>query len=128
MPEATGRVDTSVCPLCGRPNHCGRAEDPTGGKACWCREAVIPASLLKKVPENLRGKSCICPSCVALANREIQASPTPPPPGPGDFYYENGLMVFTAAYHLKRGSCCGNRCRHCPFDPSGVLGTRTVLR
>ncbi|MGD0730936.1 MAG: DUF5522 domain-containing protein [Terracidiphilus sp.] len=24
-------------------------------------------------------------------------------------------MVFTAAYHLKRGSCCGSGCRHCPY-------------
>ena len=34
-----------------------------------------------------------------------------------DFYYnEQGLMVLTRAYHLERGSCCGNGCRHCPFD------------
>lgn len=25
------------------------------------------------------------------------------------------LKVFTAAYHLKRGACCGSGCRHCPF-------------
>ncbi|MEX2336763.1 MAG: DUF5522 domain-containing protein [Fulvivirga sp.] len=31
------------------------------------------------------------------------------------FYIEHGLYVFTAAYHLKRGHCCGNGCRHCPF-------------
>lgn len=34
---------------------------------------------------------------------------------PQDFYYENGLMVFTAAYHEKRGYCCQNGCRHCPY-------------
>lgn len=33
-----------------------------------------------------------------------------------DYYFENGLMVFTAAYHLKRGYCCGSGCRHCPYD------------
>ena len=33
-----------------------------------------------------------------------------------DFYYnEQGLMVFTRAYHLERGFCCGNGCIHCPF-------------
>ena len=31
------------------------------------------------------------------------------------FYFENGLMIMTEAYHLKRGSCCGNKCRHCPM-------------
>jgi len=29
---------------------------------------------------------------------------------------ERGLMVFTAAYHLKRGYCCENGCRNCPYS------------
>lgn len=34
-----------------------------------------------------------------------------------DFYYnEAGLMVLTRKYHLQRGFCCGNGCRHCPFQ------------
>ena len=32
-----------------------------------------------------------------------------------DYYFENGLLVMTEAYHLKRGYCCGNTCRHCPY-------------
>jgi hypothetical protein len=31
------------------------------------------------------------------------------------FYIENGFIVFTAVYHLKRGYCCKNGCRHCPY-------------
>jgi len=34
---------------------------------------------------------------------------------PGDFYYDGPYMVFTEAYHLKRGYCCGSGCRHCPY-------------
>jgi len=34
---------------------------------------------------------------------------------PEDYYFEGELMVFTAAYHLKRGSCCKSGCRHCPY-------------
>ncbi|MBC7407431.1 MAG: hypothetical protein H7339_03500 [Arcicella sp.] len=35
---------------------------------------------------------------------------------PEDFYInENGFMVFTEAYHLKRGYCCKNGCLHCPY-------------
>jgi hypothetical protein len=34
---------------------------------------------------------------------------------PEDYYFEGPLMVFTAAYHLKRGYCCGSGCRHCPW-------------
>jgi len=32
-----------------------------------------------------------------------------------DYYFENGLMVFTKTYHLKRGVCCKSGCRHCPY-------------
>jgi hypothetical protein len=41
--------------------------------------------------------------------------PSLPPLSPEDYYFENGLMVFTTAYHLKRGYCCGSGCRHCPY-------------
>jgi len=32
-----------------------------------------------------------------------------------DFYIENGKIVFTSEYLLKRGYCCENGCRHCPY-------------
>lgn len=40
----------------------------------------------------------------------------------GEDYYvdENGLLVFTEKYLLQRGTCCGNGCRHCPFDYKNV--------
>jgi hypothetical protein len=31
------------------------------------------------------------------------------------YYLENGYVVFTEAYHLQRGTCCGSGCRHCPY-------------
>jgi len=35
---------------------------------------------------------------------------------PDDFYLnEQGLMVFTEKYHRKRGYCCKNGCKHCPY-------------
>ena len=37
-----------------------------------------------------------------------------------DFYFENGLMVLTEHYHLQRGYCCGNGCRHCPYQYQAV--------
>jgi hypothetical protein len=34
-----------------------------------------------------------------------------------DFYTsERGQIVFTEAYHKKRGYCCGCGCKHCPYD------------
>lgn len=32
-----------------------------------------------------------------------------------DYYFENGLMVLTAHYLLRRGYCCEQGCRHCPY-------------
>ena len=32
-----------------------------------------------------------------------------------DYYLDGPHMVFTAAYHLRRGSCCNSDCRHCPY-------------
>src|ERR1017187_460201 len=29
-----------------------------------------------------------------------------------DYYREGSTVVFTARYHLQRGYCCGNGCRH----------------
>jgi hypothetical protein len=41
---------------------------------------------------------------------------TPSQPAEEDFYLDaDGNTVFTAAYHLKRGNCCDNGCRHCPY-------------
>jgi len=34
-----------------------------------------------------------------------------------DYYIgSDGLLVFTAKYLLERGYCCGNGCRHCPYE------------
>jgi hypothetical protein len=38
-----------------------------------------------------------------------------------DYYVnEDGRVVFTASYLLKRGYCCGNGCRHCPYNYEAV--------
>ena len=32
------------------------------------------------------------------------------------FYFsKEGYIIFTEKYHLKRGYCCKNECKHCPF-------------
>ena len=35
---------------------------------------------------------------------------------PNDFYMIDGKIVFTQTYHLKRGYCCKNGCKHCPYE------------
>jgi hypothetical protein len=38
-----------------------------------------------------------------------------------DFYFENGLMVLTEHFLKKRGYCCGNGCRHCPYSSTNKI-------
>jgi hypothetical protein len=48
--------------------------------------------------------------------------------GKDDFYYdERGLMVLTEGYLLRRGYCCDNGCRHCPYKP-GRPGCRDTTQ
>ncbi len=53
----------STCPLCGAANHCAPASAGTFAVACWCTGASISAESLSRVPEAMRGKACLCPSC-----------------------------------------------------------------
>jgi len=40
----------------------------------------------------------------------------------GVHYYlnEQGLVVLTEKFHLARGYCCGNGCKHCPYEYENV--------
>lgn len=44
----------------------------------------------------------------------------------GEDYYilPDGRLVMTAAYHKKRGRCCGSGCLHCPYDYADVSEPR----
>ena len=43
-----------------------------------------------------------------------------------DYYIiEGGYLVFTKEYHLKRGYCCKNGCRHCPWTKPADLDSQT---
>jgi hypothetical protein len=38
-----------------------------------------------------------------------------------DYYYnEQGYIVLTEKFHLKKGYCCGNGCLHCPYEYQNV--------
>lgn len=40
----------------------------------------------------------------------------------GVHYYinEQGLVVLMEQFHLDRGYCCGNGCKHCPYEYENV--------
>ena len=113
-----------VCPGCKATFICQSA----GASTCWCLAlpAILPAG---------EGDKCLCPHCLAA---EIQAQFNAAPEKAVSYftksatkkttntaadykegldYYinEQGNWVFTAFYHLKKGYCCQNECKHCPY-------------
>src|SRR6186713_3236601 len=103
---------SKVCSVCQVDFTCG-SETATGG--CWC-DSFPPLDIVEE------GKDCMCPTCLkAQLAEEIKSYTNTPRTAAGkranlpqqrsqgnqaDYYMENGLLVFTEQYHLKRGSCC----------------------
>lgn len=58
--------DPLLCPLCGKPNSCINLGAQDIEKTCWCNDPTIkfPEALLSKIPPELRGKACVCKTCV----------------------------------------------------------------
>jgi len=48
-----------ICPLCGKDNNCQHGKDN-----CWCNSITIPKYILDMVPDDKKGKACICKDCI----------------------------------------------------------------
>jgi hypothetical protein len=97
-----------TCSICGETFGCG----VKNGATCWCED--------QPRVEIVEGRDCCCPKCLArIAEEQKQTSrdtSAPPQLIEGvDYYLEGNALVFTASYHLRRGYCCENGCRHCPY-------------
>lgn len=44
-----------------------------------------------------------------------------------DFYMEDGLMVLTQGFLLRRGYCCNKGCRHCPYGEDAQIEERPSI-
>jgi len=101
-----------TCPKCSGKSEC-QIDNPNG---CWCMD--FPPLLA--VDET---KECLCKTCLEK-EIEMHQNKEKQKPQPlienEDYYIENGRWVFTAAFHSKRGKCCGSGCRHCPFEHVNV--------
>jgi len=112
------------CSNCRISFDCG---DSAPDKKCWCND--FPP--IFTISEN---GDCLCPNCfkdccsikieeyvytitpqTALTNKAKELPKIQKIIEGIDYYLENGNYVFKAWFHLKRGSCCGNGCRHCPY-------------
>ncbi|MDH5380269.1 MAG: DUF5522 domain-containing protein [Cyclobacteriaceae bacterium] len=112
-------INQKICQKCGSAFLCFDS-------SCWCTD-------LPKIVQVDPALNCRCPSCLKELVKEkieefmgnltpenmdmIKALGTPDKTMEGIDYYINeaGLFVFTSWYHLRRGTCCGNGCKHCPY-------------
>ncbi|RVU84768.1 hypothetical protein EOL70_10990 [Leucothrix sargassi] len=55
------------CLLCDEKNHCANLSPSTSCEKCWCMKDDIkfPESLLARVSDSDKNKSCICKACAA---------------------------------------------------------------
>ena len=116
-------MNTKHCRTCAAEFTCKTEQ---GADSCWCMR--YPAVM---AVEN--GQHCCCPDCLAkLASESISKRLQTLPLEAAvtlasryrtdsaliehiDYTLDAGNLVFSRWYHLKRGSCCGNGCRHCPY-------------
>lgn len=117
------------CPICGAGNDCRIANGCIYKGACWCEAAIIPAPLQRHLANEFQQRACFCRECLRLlAHHAAQGDAAELivsrvraeriKQGADSYLDEMGRTVFTAAFHLRRGYCCGSGCRHCPFGGS----------
>lgn len=110
-----------ICSNCKKNNSC------SSNASCWCM------NFPKIKSKSYEQVDCYCSQCLLqMISNKVNKDPTslsdiekseianfgiPSVPIEGqDFYInDNGLYTFTSWYLLRRGYCCENGCRHCPY-------------
>jgi hypothetical protein len=130
----TPATDDRHCPVCGQANECRLAKGCLYKGPCWCESMALAPAVARHLTGMQLAPTCLCGRCLSAVARHtavgesaetaveharaeaLESTPT----ADADFYLDElGRTVFTAAYHLKRGYCCENGCRHCPY-PSTI--------
>lgn len=73
------------------------------------RQQPAPRSLFEPHPERLPLDHPRRDDVLAAHRAAVEAGE------PGYLDPLSGLFVITAAEHVRRGACCANDCRHCPY-------------
>ena len=72
-------------------------------------QTPAPRSLFEPHPERLPLDDPDRATILAAHRAAVEAGE------PGYLDPASGLFVITAAEHVRRGHCCANECRHCPY-------------
>ncbi|MCK5355406.1 MAG: hypothetical protein KAJ63_09835 [Methyloprofundus sp.] len=111
------------CSVCGAGLSCAVMQE---GESCWC--VAFPAIMPAEFDQDCRCKTCLSKAIAEKIECAIQtntleqmltlASQYDNKKGlleSIDYTIEYGEFVYSKWYHLKRGTCCGNSCRYCPY-------------
>ncbi|RYG04361.1 MAG: hypothetical protein EOO02_06335 [Chitinophagaceae bacterium] len=116
--------EQKVCPRCGAEFICKSGDIIH----CQCYEVHLNDDTRRFLEQT--NFDCLCSNCLIAISKEVEISKQHQFPTQKEFlieglhyYKENGYFVFTPLYHMLRGHCCKNGCRHCVygFRNSGVL-------
>jgi hypothetical protein len=44
------------------------------------------------------------------------------------YYMDGDRVIFTSLFHIQRGQCCANGCRHCPYTKPVKKGNTIVAK
>lgn len=64
---------TIVCPACGGPNECAPAQSGSFAAECWCSAVTIDPAALARLPDEERGRACLCRRCLAAVGSNRHA-------------------------------------------------------
>ena len=87
---------------------------------CDCKKVVLSNETTAFLASTYH--KCLCNACLEKFNGLVEKAKVATFPTrrsemvEGEHYYiENGYFVFTELYHLMKGQCCQNGCRHCVY-------------
>lgn len=111
------RHEDKYCPRCGNLFECKVGDIAN----CQCNSIKIPEATRDFILTTSYN-DCLCCKCMAEIDQMVQFKLQHSFPTQKElmieglhYYFENGYFVFTELYHLQRGYCCKNDCRHCAY-------------
>ncbi len=67
-------MDPNLCPICHEPNVCAMEIAEATGTAparCWCMGVAFTPEVMKSVPDEAKGKVCICFKCSNTSKKPV---------------------------------------------------------
>lgn len=87
---------------------------------CQCNQVRLSAEAQEFLSNSYF--DCLCRNCLEQVNEVVKVAKRYRFPTQKEmlveglhYYKEGGQVVFTELYHVLRGHCCRNGCRHCAY-------------